>query len=633
MPRTKISLPKQATVVDDFDVNSKKIVNLATPLTATDAANKAYVDAQISSGTLGIGLAEDGTYTDGLFTDLVPETPIGIFADRMNEVMKSLAPQPAPNFSSISFANAGTSGKLSFGPSNPISGYTNVPGLDIAGSYTISGNRKGIFNASTTFSGTLADNVAASTNNRPYPANAIGDGDKGILHLEVNGVNVQDVDLTTFTSGNSFNAAGSGLVLSVATDVQFSNGDNFAVFKYRTATWKVTPASQRPGYNTVRVRHEYATGLYRDSQTFDWVVDADTTTTAFSGETLDTLVMTGAKMLSGVEYNTGGSAQYDVLVSNAYKNTYSTSATAVSFTGVNATASGIALSNPATQSDSFTVTNRAVSISVSGRLLNGAISLTTSVDRIINASEASSATKSINGILIDNTATSSTATLENFDDEGYRINTGIVLTDTSYGSGGASSSAYTWNSNESLKSGSSTHNTGLLISNGKLTYPKNTTHITGITNGNFSTVTNGPAFNTATQADYSSLTGTKTYLRYFYTAAAKSNLKLAVTATGTSFVPIATGASGNNLTLEILAPATTKNSSNTVVWKDAVVAHDGNDADVGCYAGTYGNSIPTNWGITLGAKNTSTSGGVVVVRITAADTWTGSIDTIGLTWL
>jgi len=108
---------------------------------------------------------------------------------------------------------------------------------------------------------------------------------------------------------------------------------------------------------------------------------------------------------------------------------------------------------------------------------------------------------------------------------------------------------------------------------------------------------------------------------------------LNIVGTSIAFVNASTGPSSNNLTCEILAPATTKNSGGTVVWKDATVAHSGNDDDVGCYAGTYGNTIPTNWGVTLGAKNTSTSGGAVVIRLTASENWTGSIDSITLTWL
>ena len=85
--------------------------------------------------------------------------------------------------------------------------------------------------------------------------------------------------------------------------------------------------------------------------------------------------------------------------------------------------------------------------------------------------------------------------------------------------------------------------------------------------------------------------------------------------------------------MEILAPNTTKNASGTVVFKDAVLPHSGVDTDAGCYASTYGATVPTAWGCSLGAKNTSTSGNVIVIRITAAAAWTGNISSIGITWL
>ena len=628
MARTRINVPVQIGVTADVDFAGVKIKNLSDPGDTQDAATKHYVDSQITSGVLGIGLAEDGSYTDGLFTDFTTTTTIGIAVDRFNEVLKSLAPQPAPSFSSVSFSNSGTTGKLSFGASNALTGYTLAPSLDVGGTYTASGYRKGIFNSSTTMTGTLADNVAPGfTNSRPYPNYAFGDANVGTLHLVVNGAVVHSCDLTSFASGTSA-TNGSGFVLSAATTVKFTNGDSFDNFKYRTGTWMVVAAAQRKGYNTLLVRHEYASGQYRDCTQFDWVVDDSTTTTSYTGDTLDTIALTGANHISGVTYYTGGSAQYAVTVNNAYKNTYSASATPVSFSGTNCSATAQSLATPSTEASSATYSAVPVTVNVSGRLLNGSISLHSVVDRVINANEANSGSQSISGILIDNTSAAASATSELFDDEGYRMYENFTITNTTYGSG-AGSSAATWDSTESLVGADANYNSGLLVSASKLTYPTNTSHISGITNGNFSAPTNGPSGN----PNYSAASGTRTYIRYFYTSSAKSNFRLNIAATNASFVSVATGVSVNNLTLEVLAPNTTKNSGGTTAWKDATVAHDGLDTDVGCYAGTYGSTVPTNWGCTLGAKNTSTSGGAIVVKITASQNWSGSLDSILLTWV
>lgn len=50
-----------------------------------------------SGGT--IGPAEDGDYTDGIFTDFTSSTPIGTAIDRFNEVLLLLAPTPPSNWS------------------------------------------------------------------------------------------------------------------------------------------------------------------------------------------------------------------------------------------------------------------------------------------------------------------------------------------------------------------------------------------------------------------------------------------------------------------------------------------------------------------------------------------------------
>ena len=48
-----------------------------------------------------IGDPEDGTYSDGLFTDFAASTPIGTAIDRFNEVLKGLAPSAAPALDDI----------------------------------------------------------------------------------------------------------------------------------------------------------------------------------------------------------------------------------------------------------------------------------------------------------------------------------------------------------------------------------------------------------------------------------------------------------------------------------------------------------------------------------------------------
>jgi hypothetical protein len=73
--------------------------------------NAGTVSLDLSSGssTIAIGPAEDGLYTDGIFTDFTPSTPIGTAIDRFNEMLLLLAPTPpgswAGSITSISFTN------------------------------------------------------------------------------------------------------------------------------------------------------------------------------------------------------------------------------------------------------------------------------------------------------------------------------------------------------------------------------------------------------------------------------------------------------------------------------------------------------------------------------------------------
>ena len=69
---------------------------------ALDSANNVVLTSSSGGGGNGsIGAAEDGDYTDGLFTDFTTNTLIGVPVDRFNEVLKILAPSPAPALSRV----------------------------------------------------------------------------------------------------------------------------------------------------------------------------------------------------------------------------------------------------------------------------------------------------------------------------------------------------------------------------------------------------------------------------------------------------------------------------------------------------------------------------------------------------
>lgn len=576
-----------------------------------------------------IGPSEDGSYADGLFTDFVASTPTGTAIDRINEVLVGLAPPPAPALDQISCADIASGGKVSFGASHAISGYTNVgtqdggSALDVDGSFGSVAPRIGIFNAATVINGVLNDDVSAHAYS--YPANSFGNANLGTLKLEVNGTVIQSVDLTSFGSGNSLNANGSGFNLSAATSVSFPDASPFALFKYRTGTWTVSAADQRNGFNYIRVIHT-TTG---DSITnwFSWVNDADTTATAFSSMSITGLSMTGSVFLSGVQYHTGGTATYNVTISNHHRNTYDDSGVGIIFpTSTNcSTTFGIAVN--AAVSPNWEATTQVIATTLTvdtGRILDADLAVSTQVLRTVQSDLTSSTTNGGFRLLSDtniSSPTSETDLQESWNGEGYRVRSNVSLTSTAYATGPGNSPA-DWDSTVSLVSGTAGYD-GLLAYNGALRYPTQ-----GANGGNFGGITNGPAGNPT----YAAASGNRTYLRYFFVGTGKQNFNFAFTVSTATFVSVATGPSGNNLTMEILAPNTTQNGSGTVQFKDAVVAYTDNDA-IGCFSATHGATIPTNWGITLGTRSTATSGSVIVMRITAASGWTGNIGAITLTVL
>jgi hypothetical protein len=579
-----------------------------------------------SSGV--IGAAEDGDYTDGLFVDFAFATPVGTAVDRFNEVLKSLSPAPAPALSDMSFTStSGPEGKVSFGASNAISGYTNVgtaaggAALDINGTFTTGGSREGVFNNSTTQSGVIADAIAADTGSPTpaYPANAFGDADQGLLQLFVNGSKIHETDLSVFSSGTD-TTSGTGFVLTAAADGYFPNGDIFTIFKNRTGTWQVDPTHQRNGWNYCQVLHVVG-ATTNSTNFFEWVVDANVTATTFGGLTLDTLAMTGSSSISGVEYHTGGTAAYDITVSNLHRNTYSSSASAISHsTTTNCTVASAALGTISAESDTEVITNKVVTVSPdsSSRIINASIVVDTTVDRTVQ-SDLTSSTSAIANLLVDSNSDSSTNTNEPMNGEQFRVATNKALTDiTGYNSGG---NGALWDETQDLISGSAGHTDGLLMYNGVIVYPTNTS---GVTTGNFSSATNGPAGN----PNYTAAAGTRYFWRYFYDSSTRQNFSLNVTNTGTTFVTVGAGLTSTNVYLEILAPNTTQNGSAVVEFKDARTAYTTDNA-IGCLNGAFSES---SWPITLGGRSTATSGNSIVVRVTASAAWTGDISRIQLTW-
>ena len=87
-------------------------------VTITDAGSGNFTIAASTAGGSTIGTAGDSDYSDGLFTDFTTNTTIGDAIDRFNEVLKALAPAPAPDLDDINSLNTGLGPlSMSFGSS------------------------------------------------------------------------------------------------------------------------------------------------------------------------------------------------------------------------------------------------------------------------------------------------------------------------------------------------------------------------------------------------------------------------------------------------------------------------------------------------------------------------------------
>jgi hypothetical protein len=437
---------------------------------------------------------------------------------------------------------------------------------------------------------------------------------------------IHSVDLTSFTSGNSNNANGSGFTLSLPISIKFSEGSDLDVYKYRTGSWTIDASDQRSGWNYMRVRHTVG-GVTRNTNYFEWVNDNATAASSFENAALTNLALSGLRQLSGVSYYTEGQAAYSVKIKNAYMNSFSASLSAISHPTTK-NCSTLSESLPVTSSHLADVEIEGKPVLLvadeNGRILGDDVEISTQVLRTVQSSVTSATVTGGWKILLDASEPEATEMLEDFSTETYRRSSSVDLSDTTYGLQGVGPG--TWDSAATLSD-------GLLVYGGTLRYPTNT--FSGgdfrlVDEGNTSGLTSpgGPSGN----PDYSSTTGEKVYLRYFYLDDATQNFILSVTSEDTDYVSSDQrgSLSGNQVSIEIAAPNTTRDEAGLLAWKDCVTPYT-HDAGVGAYATTFGDTIPTSWGVTLGTKSTATSGYAVLLRITAPDTWAGSISGITLT--
>jgi len=610
----------------------------ASSILALDANNNVILTSSGGGSGGSIGAAEDGDYTDGLFTDFTNSTPVGTPIDRFNEILKALAPSPSPTLDDIGSNNYGATAKLSFGSSQGIANYTNsnttagFSAVDINGTYSTStsGNnlRRGVFNGAATIAGILNDDVTADGIN--YTADSFGDANQGSLILEVNGAEIHSVDLTDPNVGSGvpgsgtdsdLNVSGSGFTnLSQTGSATFSDGTKLDIFQHRTGRYSINPNNQVDGWNYARVIHRIGAN---DSVTnwVEWVNDSDANALSAANGTMHSLTMTGDLRLSGVKYHTGGSAIYNVDVDNAYRNVYSTSNIAYSTTRVSVPSQAFPAIDWASGEDETKQLQLTASATINvSKILNSNIAVAVNVPHPLKSDLSAVESAGQDNLLVYNLSNNSTSTSETFRREDYRIISGNYASQSDI-----TNVNNNWDSTELLST-----NTGLCYYNERLYYPTNSDLPFS---GDFSSVANGPVSN----VDYSALTGDRNFYRAFTNTGASSETNFRLTFAGdsnTRIVPASTSLSSTNIHVFVKLPTTT-NSMETG-WLDLAVASASdetqlNDGD-GAYVGT-----PSN--LTINATHqgtfvtqTADQNESLVIRIEASSAWTGYLSSVSIAW-
>ncbi len=531
--------------------------------------------AQGSGGGSGgtIGAAEDGDYTDGLYTDFTTSTPVGTPIDRFNEVLKILAPSPAPVVRSIDEdVTDGVAAKLSFGASNTVPGFSAVGTAagfaakarndlyqaEVSGSNI----RLGVYKNTQTITGDVNNDVARNETNGylSYASGSFTNADEGTLKLEVNGSVVHSVDLSSFTgAGNPATGSASSLTgnsgfvnVSVTASSFDGNGAEWYIFKHRTAKYQIHPDNMRNGWNYARVLHTVG-GIDRVTNFIEWVNDpsGSSNNLATANERIEDINLAGSKYLSGVQYNTGVTANYKVDVSNMYQNVFPASGTPISFTVSNSsTPAAQSVSDLGAGQDHDTVLRLTASLSLNvDNLLSGALTANVTATHPLKSSLSNGgAATTGNGFLIDNRTLASTNLIERFHDESYRKQSGSYDTQAD-----ASGNSTNWNSqNHMVATGSAGHTDGLLMYNQQLHSPKSPSVAAS---GEFDSLINAPAG----QPDYSGVTGVRTFYRKIQNTSGADIRDLKITSDKASarIVSNATSFTHNKVKMFVKIPATT----------------------------------------------------------------------------
>lgn len=613
----------------------------------------------VISGSL---IAKDGTnvgpvsYSDGYFSNLSQSTLIGDILSNMNDLFKKLTPASAPNLSEIDESpSVGVSGKLSFGASNPVAGFSNytlinpdsLP-VDINGTFAanevIDGiKRIGLVGVNTSIvTGNLGSNVISNTHSNSiinYPAGAFGHANEGTLILELNGVELYSIDLTDPGIGSDLPGSGTGLhtntnssgfsTVSTIGYSRFISGDSTNQYPHRTGKWQVGRQDFRNGHNYVRIIHRRLTDTVTNY--VEWIYDNSTDGLVISNPRFEDYNFTDVTYITGVKYYSTGSANFKFNLENAYKHVYSNALSGISFT-TNDIVSGIEIEGVSAQvssinfpsltgSDSYDkvlgVTG-SVSFADTEWIVNSARSISINVKHPIQIDLNRSGFTNTDTMLLFQETSGTTVLQEDFTGELYRLENNSYDLQSELAGGQFNSSL------------NRTSSPALIVENGKLV-----SSVGAFNLGNYRTVADsgivvyGPSQN----VDYSGFSGELTYIRKFQnnTGSTMFGFDISISGDGT-MIPNESSFSGNAFKMYIKLPRGTKTNGETG-WCDATKdfltgKYQDND---GLLRFSLDNSLPATNTYTTGINGVGISD-YIIIKIVADSTWTGQLNHISVSW-
>jgi len=585
-----------------------------------------------------------------------------------------------PDLDDIDSDNTGTAAKLSFGSSKSISGYTNsttAAGFtaanlnDVYQVSEVSNNlRRAVFTGTTVLQGDL--NADVTSPGADYVTYAFSDANSGSLKLEVNGAVIHQVQLTGSVSslgtgnpgsgtGTSLNNNGSGFIsLSQWGPGLFDNGVPRYSEIQRTAKYRVTATDQIVGWNYLRVIHT-VNGIDRNTNYVEWINDPNADALSSAGNGLSIFGDDSFSYISGVKYFTSPSGSIRTRISNIYKNVYSNSSTAISFTNLNnATASqiiqsGSGLSSTKTTNattDSLQTLNSNTDSQTELLHVSGTINFTRSKSlpgpyttpygcggamifvHPLKSNLTLATQSTINLLVWTPSDTSNANTDEYFTGESYRLVSGSYASQSNITGG-----SFNWNSTISMNDQSTypTYAKGLLVYDTYLLAPKD-----GGVNGDFRNHEEGGSIESpAGNVDYSSLTNsTREYYRSFLNNTVNDRPSIQVTLYGDAIIVGKTGvnaaalAANKNIFVEVGIPGKTGLLD---LGKPSAGSGNISEGD-GCLSGDLNQTVDfdgvTNTCTFNGATVDGTASGAeyIIVKISASNQWTGYLDRISISW-